>query len=464
MNIEQKYENYYFIGIGGIGMSALSRYFNEKGQNIAGYDLTKTDLTEQLEREGINVHYNDDVNMIPKEFTDENAIVKTLVVFTPAIPDYHTELNYFKKIGYKVVKRAQLLGDIAENHFSIAVAGTHGKTTITSMIAHIMKSSNISSTAFLGGLSSNYQTNLIQTGDGDMIIAEADEFDRSFLYLKPNIAVITATDPDHLDVYGDPDSLTNTYAQFVNGIQQNGTLFVKKGLAKHLNAKVPVFEYSIDNKAHYYAENISINNGKYYYDLQTPDGVIEEIELGIPGRHNLENSVAAAAVADHYKVNHIIIKEALKSYKGVKRRFEMIYKSDELIYIDDYAHHPKELIACISSIREMYCHKKITGIFQPHLFSRTRDFAHEFAESLALLDELILLDIYPAREKPIQDVDSQMICNYVNLKSKRVCTKDELLESLDPEKIEVLLTLGAGDIDLLVKPICRLLEKSDDPD
>ncbi len=439
-------------------MSSLARYYNGKGHNIAGYDRTKTPLTEKLEGEGMKVHYHDEVERIPEEFKTEDAPENTMVVYTPAVPASHVELSYFKNAGFKVVKRAQLLGAIAGDGFSIAVAGTHGKTTVSSMIAHIMKYAEVSSTAFIGGISADYDSNLIQSGDGSMIIAEADEFDRSFLSLKPDIAVVTAIDEDHLDVYGDHNSLTNSYSEFVKGIHDNGTLLARKGLAHHLYADVPVLEYSIDEKADYYAENISVSEGQYRYDINTPKGSVKDIELGLPGRHNIENSVGAFAVADQCDIGHEKIKAALQTYKGVKRRFETIFKSSECIYIDDYAHHPKELLACISSVKEMYGGKKITGVFQPHLYSRTRDFSQGFADSLSLLDELILLEIYPAREEPIPGVDAQLICDKVNLVDKRICSKEELLEILNPEKLEVLLTLGAGDIDQLVIPIKNILE------
>jgi len=465
MRMEQNaYKNYYFIGVGGIGMSSLARYYNGKGCNIAGYDRTRTPLTDQLETEGIKVHYRDDIEMIPQEFKKEDSPGDTMVVYTPAVPASHDELSYFINAGYKVLKRAQLLGAIADNEYSIAVAGTHGKTTVSSMIAHIMKYSEVSSTAFIGGISTDYDSNLIQSGDGSLIIAEADEYDRSFLALKPNIAVVTAIDEDHLDVYGDHNSLAKSYSEFVKGIKHNGILFVKKGLSQHLNANVPVLEYAIEEKADYYADNISINEGQYRYDLHTPKGPVKDIALGLPGRHNIENSVGAFAVADQCNIDHDKIKEALQTYKGVKRRFETIYKSSECVYIDDYAHHPKELLACISSVKEMYGGKKITGVFQPHLYSRTRDFSQAFAESLSLLDELILLEIYPAREKPIPGVDSQLIFDKVNLVDKRICSKEELLKNLNPGKLEVLLTLGAGDIDQLVIPIKKRLEKRENSD
>lgn len=445
-------------------MSSLARYYNGKGCNIAGYDRSRTPLTEQLETEGIKVHYQDNIEMIPQEFKKEDSPEDTMVVYTPAVPTSHDELSYFINAGYKVLKRAQLLGSIADNEFSIAVAGTHGKTTVSSMIAHIMKYSEVSSTAFIGGISSDYDSNLIQSGDGSLIIAEADEFDRSFLALKPNIAVVTAIDEDHLDVYGDHNSLTKSYSEFVKGIQNNGTLLARIGLSHHLNANVDVLEYAIEEKADYYADNISINEGQYSYDLHTPKGSVKGIALGLPGRHNIENSVGAFAAADQCNIDHQKIKEALQTYKGVKRRFETIYKSNECVYIDDYAHHPKEILACISSVKEMYEGKKITGVFQPHLYSRTRDFSQEFAESLSLLDELILLEIYPARENPIPGVDSQLICDKVNLVDKRICSKEELLDILNLGKLEVLLTLGAGDIDQLVIPIKKRLEKNENSD
>jgi len=451
----------YFLGIGGIGMSALARYFNAMGKSVSGYDKTKTSLTDELVSEGIEVHFDDDIESIKSEIKKEKSEV--LVVFTPAIPKEHSELKYFQKNNYIIKKRAEVLGMITEQSFTIAVAGTHGKTTTSSLIAHILKSSEVDCTAFLGGITQNYGTNLLlseklkkkKSKIKPIVVVEADEYDRSFLTLHPDIAVITSVDADHLDIYGDKKQMEESYAQFAKQVKDGGLLVIKKGVDKVLlvEKNENKVTYSLQHSSDYYARKIAIKKGEYIFDVVTPEQAIRGIVLGIPGKHNVENAVASVAVAQHMNVFSGNIKNALATFKGVKRRFEYHVKTSNLVYIDDYAHHPEELRACISAVKEMYPQKKITGVFQPHLFTRTRDFANEFARSLELLDELILLDIYPAREKPIEGVTSEMLLEKVRTKNKKLVSKKELIKEIKDREVEVLITLGAGDIDTLVEPI-----------
>lgn len=465
------FKNIYFVGIGGIGMSAIARYFNRIGKQVAGYDKTPTPLTRQLKNEGIAVHYNDDVNAIATNY--KNA-ADTLVVYTPAIPKAHTELNYFLNNNFKVVKRSEALGEITKAAKTIAVAGTHGKTTTSSMVAHILKTANIDIAAFLGGITLNYNSNLIlpeSTNLADtIIVTEADEYDRSFLTLHPYIAIITSTDADHLDIYGDKENMHKSYIDFAKQIVQNGTLIVKNDLVFEKDGRsyfiddlvknINIITYSgTDEKAAYRASQLRIEDGFFVYDIITPQGIIDNIQLGLPGIHNVENSVAAAAAASLAGANFDSIKKALQSFKGAKRRFEYIVRSKQVVYIDDYAHHPSELEACIKSVKMLYPNKKITGIFQPHLFTRTRDFAAGFAQSLDLLDKTILLDIYPARELPIEGVTSAMLLGLMKSNNKRLSSLNTLVGELENEDNEVVLTLGAGDIDQVVEPIKEMLEK-----
>jgi UDP-N-acetylmuramate--alanine ligase len=466
-----EYNNIYFVGIGGIGMSALARYFNRIGKQVAGYDRTQTELCHELENEGIAIHYADDVTMIPIELQNPAT---TLVVYTPAVPKDHTELNYFRDNGFRVIKRSEALGEITKVAKTIAVAGTHGKTTTSSMVAHILKVANIDITAFLGGITLNYNSNLIlpeSTNLSDSImVTEADEYDRSFLTLHPYIAIITSNDADHLDIYGDKENMHKSYIDFAKQIVPNGTLIVKNDLVfeqrgrgyfiDDLIKNTNIITYSIsDEKADYRASQLRIENGFFVYDIITPQGVIDNIHLGLPGTHNVENSVAACAAASLAGANFTSIKQALQSFKGAKRRFEYILRTPQIVYIDDYAHHPSELEASIKSVRMLYPDKKITGIFQPHLFTRTRDFAEGFAQSLDLLDEAILLDIYPARELPLEGVTSTMLLGLMKSNNKRLSTKQHLVAELEKENNEVVVTLGAGDIDTLVEPIKQMLTK-----
>jgi UDP-N-acetylmuramate--alanine ligase len=442
--------NVYFIGVGGIGMSGLARYFNHHGKKVAGYDLTSTSLTVQLEKEGINIHYTDDLNLIPFEFKKSES---TLIVFTPAIPSHHSELNWFKNEGFSILKRAEVLGMITNQTKAIAVAGTHGKTTTSTMIAHLLTENGIGCNAFLGGIAVNYDSNVLYS-DSSYTVVEADEYDRSFLRLFPEYAVITSMDADHLEIYGNKEEMVKTYLQFATQVKTK--LVTKKELnVKHNSKHV---EYSILGKANVYAENIRVENGAYHYSIISDNGRIENVTLGLPGRHNVENSLAAVAIAQSVGIDNEKIKKSLATFRGVKRRFETIVKNDKTIFIDDYAHHPEELRACISSARELFFGKKLTGIFQPHLFSRTKDFANEFAESLDLLDEIILLDIYPARELPIEGVTSELLLGIMKKESKMILSKENCLKYINENRPEVLLTMGAGDIDKMILPIAEILK------
>jgi UDP-N-acetylmuramate--alanine ligase len=451
-----KINNVYLVGIGGIGMSALARYFMTLNKFVAGYDKTSTPLTDQLISEGIPVHFNDDLALVPDKIIKQKE--NTLIIYTPAVPNYHYEFNYFIERGYNVMKRSEVLGFIFSNKKGIAVAGTHGKTTTSTMIAHLLKQSSLDCSAFLGGISKNYGTNLLVSSKNEFIVTEADEYDRSFLQLFPYIAVITSVDADHLDIYGTHEEVIRSFNQFASQIIDNGILIYKKGINLSLEElnDVTVFSYSYNEYADFFAMNISIDKGYYTYDVQTPLGILKDITLGVAGKMNIENSVAAIAVATILEVNPEEIRSAMATFTGVKRRFEYHIRRDDFVYIDDYAHHPEELKACIQSAREIFPAKQITGIFQPHLYTRTRDFEAGFIEALGLLDELILLDIYPAREEPIPGVTSEMIFKKVKLKNKILCSKEELLTVLEKKKPEVLITMGAGDIDSFVEPIKKM--------
>lgn len=453
--------NVYFVGIGGIGMSALARFFNAGGKSVAGYDKTPTPLTDELINENIQIHFEDDLKLIPPQFISVEAKDKTLIVYTPAIPKEHAELNWFREKGYHVVKRSEVLGLITKQSFTVAVAGTHGKTTTSSILAHLLKQGGVDCNAFLGGIAKNYNSNLLlgknwSTNSKPVVVVEADEFDRSFLTLYPDIAIVTSTDADHLDIYQDKKNLEDSYREFVSQVKKDGVVIYKSGLELKNNQQQQ-FTYSITEPADFNGENIVVKNNRYSFDFTSKNKTIKSLSLGLPGRHNVENAVAAIAVAMQMNVSNESLVSALNSYQGVKRRFEYHIRNPKITFIDDYAHHPEELRAAISSVRELYPEKKITGIFQPHLFTRTRDFADGFAASLSLLDELLLLDIYPAREKPIPGVDSKMILEKVKSKSKILCTKDNLLNELKQREAEVVITLGAGDIDQLVQPVKELL-------
>lgn len=453
MNINT-FNRVYFIGIGGIGMSALARYFNATGKDVAGYDRADTNLTRELINSGINIHFEDDAELIPQDYLKKSD---TLIIITPAIPVDHNELTYFKKNNFKIFKRSEILGLIANKKNNIAVSGTHGKTTVSTMIAHILNHSEVGCSAFLGGISKNFNSNLVYNEKSNYIITEADEFDRSFLRLFPYFTVITAIDADHLDIYGSKDELNKTFNQFVNQTKKGGKVLVKKGLKLNLKYDYDYYTYTLANNADFYATNISLNKDKYSFDVVTPTIKIKNLSLTNTGIINVENAIAATAVSYLIGIDQKTIRNALRKFNGITRRFDYLVKAKDLVYIDDYAHHPGELDAVIDSVRKLYPGKKVTGIFQPHLYSRTRDFADEFAESLGKLDELILLDIYPARELPIKNITSKVIFDKVRLKDKEMCNKRDLLHKLKNRHVEVLLTLGAGDIDQLVKPIEMLL-------
>ncbi len=446
-----KIKKVYLIGIGGIGMSAIACYFKAQGKLVCGYDKTPTPLTDKLLNEDIDIHFEDDIDLISNIFKKDKA--STLIVYTPAVPLEHSELDFYIKNGFTVKKRAEVLGLITEHSFCMAVAGTHGKTTTSTMLAHILKESGEDINAFMGGIALNYNSNFI-IGSSNTTVVEADEFDRSFLTLSPDIAAITSTDADHLDIYGDKESLLKSFKDFTGKLKPYGSLIVKKGLEFDRG-----YTYSITEDADYTASNIRVENGQFVFDVKTPRDSHKDVVLGLPGRHNVENAMAALAMATEKGLDLDNIVKALATYKGVKRRFEYHIRKDNLVYIDDYAHHPEELKAAISAVQELYPNKKVTGVFQPHLFSRTRDFGDEFARSLELLDELILVDIYPAREEPIEGITAEWLFEKINLKHKKLLKKEDLPLYFKEHTPEVLVTLGAGDIDKLIVPIKRELEK-----
>ena len=442
-----KVHNVYLIGIGGIGMSALARYFNEDKKYVAGYDKTPTDLTRSLSESGIKVSFDDSIELIDEVFFNSN---NTLIIYTPAIPNSHKQLQYFKQNGFQVLKRSQVLGLITEQTFCLAVAGTHGKTTTTSILGHLMYSCNVPLTAFLGGISENYNSNLIINGT-EVSVVEADEFDRSFLTLSPDIACITSMDADHLDIYGDASHLEQSFNDFSKKVKKGGKLFVKNGLP------IKGITYGIEDNSDYSIQNIKIKNGAYIFDVKTPKTMLNNLIFNLPGRHNLSNALIALAMAVEYGCPYRQLAEALASYKGVKRRFTYHIKNDNLIFIDDYAHHPEEINAVYQAVREMYPDKKILVVFQPHLFSRTRDFADDFAKSLSQFDTIMLLDIYPARELPIEGVTSNWLLEKISNPHKQLVSKSELVEKIYKNHPEILLTIGAGDIGEEVELIKREL-------
>ena len=431
-------------------MSGLARYFHHLGCVVCGYDKTPTDLTNDLHNEGIQIIFDDRADWIPFGFQSPDD--GTLIIFTPAIPKNSEILNFFINNGFELFKRSQVLGIISRGMFTVAVAGTHGKTTTSTMVAHILKDSGNDCSAFLGGISTNYQSNVLY-GKNNVVVVEADEYDRSFLTLHPDVAIITSMDADHLDIYGDHSHLTDSFKLFASQIKPGGKLIHRVGLPLDTG-----YTYAVEADADASAKNVRIENGDFYFDFQNADISIPDIKLGIAGLHNIENAVAAIEAALLLNVSPEAIKSALGSFKGVKRRFEYIIKTANQVYIDDYAHHPEELKAAIRSVKRLYPNKKLTTIFQPHLFTRTRDFADGFAEALDMTDELILLDIYPARELPIEGVNSEMILERMQLKNKRKLGKQEAIELVKNEKPELLLTVGAGDIDQLVQPLKQVLQ------
>lgn len=446
MNLKDK-NNVYFIGIGGIGMSALARFLKSGGYHVSGYDKTKTDLTDALQIDGIDIHYQDSIANVPDRYLNPYT---TLVVYTPAIPKDHAELVFFKNNHFDILKRSELLGAITKDTYCLAVAGTHGKTTTTSILAHLLYECGVKMTAFLGGISENYQSNLVLNGS-EVTVVEADEFDRSFLTLSPNVACVTSMDADHLDVYGNSEALKRSFQAFADKLKEGGRFIVKVGLP--LRGQT----YGVEEPADYSAIRVAIINGRYQFDLKTPDGTIENLVFSLPGRHNLSNAVAALAMAIEYGCEPDGLIQALKTYKGVKRRFSYHVKTDDLVLIDDYAHHPEEIKALHDAVREMYPNKKILAIFQPHLYSRTRDFGDDFARSLSQFDEVLLLDIYPAREMPIEGITSTWLLNKMDNPNKRVIDKSDIVESIRNSKASIVLTIGAGDIGDEVKKVKQKL-------
>jgi len=447
MSLRIKEHIIYFLGIGGIGMSALARYFIAKGYHVHGYDRTPTNLTNHLEKEGMIIHFHENIELIPAE--------TGLVIYTPAIPATNSEYQYLIKSGIRMMKRAEVLGMLSSEYKTIACAGTHGKTTTSTMLAYLMQQSHVGCQAFLGGISRNLDNNLLISETSPFMVVEADEYDRSFLHLYPFIAIITSTDSDHLDIYGNHESVQDAFSDFSQNILPQGSLIIKKGIVLPLENPLEcnVYSYAVNEEADYYANNLSLENGLYHFDFNYPNGKISDLTLGIPGLYNVENAVAAIAAALLAGVTPEELSIGLSGFRGVNRRFDIRINEKNLVYIDDYAHHPEELNACISSAKAMFPNKKLTGIFQPHLFTRTRDFANEFAKSLSKLDEILLLPIYPARELPIPGITSEMLLSLISHENKRLVQKEEIPGFLADKKIEVLLTMGAGDIDTLVEPI-----------
>lgn len=446
----------YFVGAGGIGMSALIRYFLSKGKRVAGYDRTPSELTETLNKEGAAIHFDDDIALIPDYCHDAE---ETLVVYTPAVPETHTELRWFRAHGFTVMKRARVLGEITRSARGLCVAGTHGKTTTSSMLAHLLKQSHVDCNAFLGGILKNYDSNLMLSATSDLTVIEADEFDRSFHSLTPYMAVITSADPDHLDIYGTAEAYRESFEHFTSLIRPDGVLMMRQGIAvsPRLQPGVKCYTYSAEEGGDFHAEHIRIGNGEIVFDFVGPDIRIPDVQLGVPMKVNIENGIAAMAIAWLNGATPEELKAGMLSFAGPRRRFDFRVKSDEVVLIDDYAHHPVELESSIRSVQALYAGRKVTGIFQPHLFSRTHDFSDSFAAALSLLDELILLDIYPAREEPIAGVSSAMIFDQVTLAHKELCSKEQLLDCLAGKTMDVVLMMGAGDIDRLVDPVQNLL-------
>ncbi|MFH1936060.1 MAG: Mur ligase family protein [Bacteroidota bacterium] len=480
---DKEVRSVYFLGIGGIGMSALARYFKHHGARVAGYDKTPTSLTNQLINEGMEVHFKEDPSCIPDDVD--------LVIWTPAVPKVNAEYQFLSERGVPIRKRAEVLGEISSPFTTVAVAGTHGKTTTSAMIAHLFITAGKPVVAFLGGISKNYGSNFIQFAvrssqstvrspqstvhspnssdsttaprhhgtTAPFCIVEADEYDRSFLHLTPDIAIITSMDADHLDIYGHPDNLMESFGEFAGRIRTNGSLILKKGIApgREIPEGISRFSYVLQGEADFFATNVAIHEGLVHFDFATPAETMPGFALGMPGLFNLENAIAALAVGWILGIHEEDLKRAIQSFTGVARRFDIRIKQDDLIYIDDYAHHPEELRACIRAVRELYPGKRVTGVFQPHLYSRTRDLADDFASALAELDTLILLDIYPAREFPLEGIHSRMLLEKINLFDKQLCQKEDVLQILEERRPEVLLTLGAGDLDQLIQPITERL-------
>jgi UDP-N-acetylmuramate--alanine ligase len=445
MNLNQIH-NVFFIGIGGIGMSALARYFKTIGKNVSGYDKTPSMLTDELIASGIDIHFEDRIDLIPKEYYVEN----TLVIITPAVPVSHSQWNYFLERDYVVKKRAEVLGIITKDTFCFAVAGTHGKTTTSSILGHILFESGADVTAFVGGIVENYNSNLIGTGK-TVTVVEADEFDRSFLHLHPNIACVTSMDADHLDIYGTSEEIEASFVEFANKVEDKSQLFITNELP------IEGVTCAVNEEAIYKAFNVRVGNGSYVFDVQTPTETIRDIAFGLPGRHNLMNALMALAMAKTFGTSSEAIANALASFKGIRRRFSYQIKTPNLVYIDDYAHHPTEINAVHQAVRELYPNQKVLAIFQPHLFSRTKDFADDFAKSLSQFDEVLLLDIYPARELPMEGITSQWLMNKMTNDNKKLVSKDDLIPTIVASDTSIIVTIGAGDLGEMVPSIKNAL-------
>lgn len=456
------FTKYYFLGIGGIGMSAIARYFKEKGYVVAGYDRTQTKLTDNMIEEGIAITFDESVEAIPNELLDSK---RTLIIITPAVPDDHPQLQYFRTNNFKILKRSEILGEITRQSKAICIAGTHGKTTTSTMTAHLMHQSHVECSAFLGGISSNYNTNLLISNQSNFVVIEADEYDRSFHQLTPYMAVITSMDPDHLDIYGTKEAFREGFEHFTSLVVPGGTLIVNRKIEinPRLQEKVKFFTYGLEADADFHAENIRATKGKIIFDFVTPTETIHDVRLRVPIMINVENSVAAMALAWLNGVTNDELRTGMSSFLGINRRFSLVYEDENITFMDDYAHHPNELKASIASIKQLHEGRKITGIFQPHLYTRTRDFAAEFSKILSELDSLILLDIYPAREEPIEGITSELILKEVTIDDKELVSKENLLTLLDQKKIDVLVTFGAGDIDKLVPIIKKHLKNKIHP-
>ena len=448
MNLNQIH-NVYFIGIGGIGMSAIARYFKFIGKNVAGYDKTPTHLTEELEQEGIQIHFEDNIALIGQEYLNKE---NTLVVITPAVPKSHSEWNYFLDNGFVVKKRAEVLGIITKDTFCFAVAGTHGKTTTSSILGHVLYESGADVTSFLGGIVENYNSNLIGNGK-TVTVVEADEFDRSFLHLHPNIACVTSMDADHLDIYGDKASIEASFIEFANKVEDKTKLFVTNGLP------LEAITVGVNDDSQFVAKNIRIEDGWYVFDVETPTETITNLKFGLPGRHNLTNALLALAMAKTFGTPTDAIAKAFLTFKGVRRRFSFQIRKPDFVYIDDYAHHPTEINAVHQAVRELYPGKKVLAVFQPHLFSRTRDFADDFAKSLSQFDEVFLMEIYPARELPMEGITSSWLLDKIENKNKRLVQKQELIALMQASDAPVVVTIGAGDVGEMVPEIKKALEK-----
>ncbi len=443
-------KTYYFIGIGGIGMSAIARYLNNNGHKVYGYDRTQTQLSIQLEQEGMNISYEDDPTCLPSNID--------LVIYTPAIPKDNKILQEVINRGLRLEKRAIALSEIIKDKKVVAISGTHGKTTISGLLAHLLHNSKIGCSAFLGGIANNYSTNMLCNEKSEYVVVEADEYDRSFLQLRPYIAAITSISPDHLDIYQNRDNLEQAFTQFANQTNKNGRIFLKKEVSIETNTDITTNTYSLTNiESDYYAWNLRVSNGSYYFDYHTPEKIYYDMQMTYPGIHNIENAILALSIALTLGVSEYELRSALKSFKGMKRRFDLKFNTSETIYYDDYAHHPEEIEATITSLRHLYPNKRICGIFQPHLYSRTKDFADEFAKALEELDDIILLPIYPAREEPIPGITSKTILHKINKMDKYHVTKEQLFPLLSALQPQLLVTLGAGDIDQLIEPIIELL-------